>query len=234
MSAWGLIELQKLIEKEHGRQQVLLAASHVRTVDRKLESAAYHYHLATEAFSSVFSESDNSFNIAMITMSKGHIGQSYYDARLAHESNVIALAHVMHSLSDIFSHVISDSLNILNIDEGSLTLKELQRNLPDGSLKDKIVRILSLKSYEYLNAFVNSSKHIMLPDSTYNIDMTGSEKPQHGLSFSEFEYKRRSFPSKYSSIFLDELKSLSVEFVELGREINMHLIYAEKTNKSQK
>lgn len=230
MSAWNLKELHSLIEAIHGEAQAQLASVHINTVARKLWHAGYHYQIATDAFSAVYADSDNDLIIVANTiLSRGEKNRSYRYATLSHESNVIALAHVIHSLSDIFSHVIADSLKITGIEEDNTTLRVLLKNIPAAPLRDRVVRVLGLKNYDYLNAFVNSSKHIMLAASSYKVDMTESGKAPHGLHFSGFSYKGRKFTEKYCSVFLNELKSLSEEYVSLGREINMYLISYNKS-----
>ncbi|WP_161808459.1 hypothetical protein [Methyloglobulus morosus] len=217
-------ELESLIEKSHGTPQLEKAAAHIRSVARKLESAGYHYQMALGAFENVFPvQNDELISVANTILGVGESSRKYRFATLAHESNVIALAHVMHSMTDVFSHVIYDSLNLSGLHEDKLNLSIVSKNLPAGELKDRVVRVLGLQQYNYLNSLVNTSKHIQLVETVYSVDMTGESKIPHGLKFKAFKYKTESHAEKYAQDFLVDMKTLSSEYVLLGSKINVQL-----------
>jgi len=151
------------------------------------------------------------------------------DYKLVAEANLIACAQSMHSVSDILAYVILHSLKIYDIDEGDLSLNLIQNQLEASTLKDEIIKLLGLKEFCYLKDFVNTTKHISIVFSGYNANIEHVSKQEHGLKFNSFSYqapkssKIRNYPEKWHSVFLEELKKLSFQYVKIGQEINRYL-----------
>lgn len=224
MLGWELQELRELIEKIHGGEQLSKAIGHINSVDWKIRSASYHSHAANNAFKLVFEGVDNeSISAVKMVLSTGEEASRFYEAILVYEANVIACAQAMHSVADIISHVILDALAIDGLDEEFLNLNSIQKCIPPSGLKCRVVRLSGLKSFRYLQDFVNTTKHVRLVDSEYMVDLTGEEAYSHGIRFKAFKCKKLDHPEKWGSDFLKELKDLSVEYVKLGQEINVLL-----------
>ncbi len=229
MSVWKLQELRELIEKVHGSEQLSKASSHINSVDWKIRSASYHSYTASDAFTSVFENVEHeSISVVNMILSTGEEASKLHEARLIYEANVIACAQAMHSVTDIISHVILHAIAINGVDEENLCLKSIRKHVPSSGLKDKIVRVSGLKSFRYLQDFVNTTKHIRLVASAYTVDLTGKEEHSHGVRFKAFTCKDRSHPEKWGLDFLEELKQLSIEYVNLWQELNVLL--AQKTS----
>jgi hypothetical protein len=166
MSTWNLQELRTLIKNVHGDEQLSKASSHISSVDWKLRFASYHSYTASNAFVSVFdTEEDEPVSVIKMVLSTGEEATKYHEAKFIYEANVIACAQAMHSVADIVSHVILDALNIDGLDENYLDLKTIQKHVSNVKLKEKIVRVLGLTSFRYLQDFVNTTKHVSLVES---------------------------------------------------------------------
>jgi hypothetical protein len=224
MTVWKLQELRELIESKHGEEQLAKATDHINSVDWKIRSASYHSYVAKKAFDSVFSDIENTAMHAIkMILSTGQEASDFNEAKFIYETNVIACAQAIHSISDIISHVILDSVLIENVDEENLDLKAIQKMIPPSKLKQSVVRILGKKSYLYLRDFVNTTKHVRLVGSGYAVDVSGEDKYPNGVKFRGFICKNRDHAAKWGEDFLLELRQLSVDFVDLGQNINDHL-----------
>lgn len=225
MTVWNLRELRELIEKIHGPEQLQKAISHINSVDWKIRAASYHSYAASNAFSGVFEGVvDSQFSVMKMMFSNGEEASDFREARFIYEANVIACAQAMHSVADIISHVILDSLALKGVDEETLNLKVVHKALSSGDLKQRIAKVMGMTKFRYLHDFVNTSKHVRLVDAEYNVDLTGTAKHAHGVRFKQFECKGRLHGAKWGEEFLLELRQLSIEYVGLGQELNKHLI----------
>ena len=157
-------------------------------------------------------------------LSSGEEAAGFQEARFIYETNLIACAQSMHSVADIISHVIHDSLALEGIDEEIINLKIVNGALQNGPLKERVTRVLGLAHFRYLEDFVNTSKHIRLVDSVYSLDFTGEEEIPYGVRFRSFQRNNRTHKQKWGRDFLEEMKQLSVEYIQLGSAINEHLI----------
>lgn len=125
-----------------------------------------------------------------------------YHAALTCESNIVALAHVMHSMADIFAHLMHDALDLKGLNEDSLTLNDVTKNLPTGDLKNAAVKVLGLRQSRYLNSLVSSVKHVKLIEANYTVDITGVSTTPHGLKLRAFVYKRNRILKNTHNNFL--------------------------------
>ncbi len=227
MSSWNLDELRKLIEEMHGVKQLEKARPHINAVDWKLRAGNYHSYTASNAFSGVIEEEPHPVTLIKMMLSSGEEVKDFHEAQFIYETNIIACAQSMHSVADIISHVIQDSLALEGVDEEKINLKVLKGFLSDSPLKKRITRVLGLAHFRYLQDFVNTSKHIRLVDTEYTLDFTGKEEIPYGVRFREFKRMNRTHRSKWGRKFLDEMKQLSVEYILLGSAINEHLTSAK-------
>jgi hypothetical protein len=228
MPTWKLNELRQLIEEQHSADHLQKANPHIDSVDWKIRAASYHSYAASNAFSAVFKEKEPPPSVVVkMMLTNGKEATDFYEARLIYEANVIACAQAMHSVSDIISHVILDSLAIRDADEENLDLKSIQKLLPESLLKSHVVRILGLDYFRYLQDFVNTSKHVRLVGSQYTVDLTGVEKIPHGVKFRQFECKGRPHKEKWGETFLQEMRQLSIEYVHLGCALNDYMVLAK-------
>jgi len=102
-------------------------------------------------------------------------------------------------------------------------LKSINK-IVNGPLKDGITRFLGLKEFRYLQDFVNTTKHISLVSSSYSVDTTDNGSPGHGVKFKKFKYKNRNHNEKWGHIFLEEQKTISLEYIKIGQLLNNSLI----------
>lgn len=221
MSSWNIKELRELIERKHGSLQLEKLAPHLDSVSWKTVLANYHLYTAKDAFEHFFDNEEEEYVKAVeLLISTGEEASSFKEAKLISEANIIAYAQSMHSIADILSHVIFHTFRINEIKESDISIKEVNKTLPQGQLKSKVTRLLGLKEFCYLDAFVNITKHVSLVFSNYHVDLREKSEKEHGVRFNAFSYKNRQFNEKWSDKFLKELSILSYQYVDIGNEIN--------------
>lgn len=227
MSSWNLKELRDLIEEKYGKKQLEKARPHIDSVDWKIGIVSYHSYVSEAAFKGLFNnEESETIQAVKLILSSGEEASKFNEARVIAEANLIACAQSMHSVLDIFAHVIFHALKIEEMEEDEITITAINKKLPEGALKTKITRLLGLRGFNYLKDFVNTTKHISLIFSSYNVNLEDLSEQEHGLKLNSFSYqvpnstKTRKHPEKWSNKFLNELKFISLEYVNIGQEIN--------------
>ena len=221
MASWNLEELRSLVKEMHGVNQLKLLQPHINSLDWKIRIAAYHSYTFAETFSPFFeNEKSGAVKAVKLILSSGEEASKFREAKLIAEANIIACAQSTHSVSDILSYVIIHSLKLSGIDEKRISISEVNKILSNGALKKQIERLLGLKEYRYLQDFVNTTKHISLVFSEYSVDLQSNDDDAHGIKFKSFSYKDRRHPEKWAEEFVQELRKISIEFVQIGRAIN--------------
>lgn len=221
-TSWNLQELRELILSRGGNERLSHAQVHIHSVDWKIQLASFHSYQASQAFVGIFAgDGKDTVQAVRMLLSSGDEAQGFSSARLAYEAHILACAQTMHSVADVFAHLISDALGLGYSDDDHLSLSEVKKRLPTGLLRDQVIRFLGLKQFAYLQDFVNRTKHVSLVSSKYNAHLVAPQR--HGLLFSAFSRSGRTHKEKWGEDFLLELKQLSLEYVQLGRALNAAL-----------
>lgn len=224
MTSWNLEELRTLVKDKYGDDQRRVLNPHMESVDWKLRIAAYHSYAFSETFAPFFSGAGSpEIKAVNLILSTGEEASRFRDAKLIAESNIIACAQSTHSVSDILSHVIVHALKIDSIDVNRASIGEVKKWLPNGVLREKITELLNSQEYIYLKDFVNTTKHISLVFSSYDVDLKPNSDKSHGIKFKAFEYRNRRHEGKWAEDFVKELRKLSMEYVRIGKALNCAL-----------
>lgn len=215
---WDVLRLRELIEHVHGREHMERARPHIDAVHWKIELARFHSHGARGAFAETFEE-DSSPSEAMRRMfSDGK--PDLMTAKIAYEAHAIAYAHAIHSVGDVIAWVIVLALGVYLPPSVDVTLGTIRGLVPRGPLKDAIAQVRGLKEFNYLNDFINQTKHVSLVFSSYSVDLTGEDTQSHGVRFNSFTYKGTEHPTKWGDEFLLDLVKVAEGYVEVGRRLN--------------
>ena len=165
---------------------------------------------------SIGSEKANKFIIAIISS----------------EAHLIAFAQSLHSIADIRAQVIYVGLNLdINLTKPIPADKRNLQNVNEGMRKKKfaldVVKAVDtfeqLPEFQYLQAYVNTTKHYSLVDVTHQISLK-SKTPKYGIQILPFEYKRRSSIEKWANDFVDQdFKAIGQSIICVGNELNKFL-----------
>ncbi len=219
---WSLDELRKLITEIHGSNQRELTNIHINSVATKLNQANYHAWLARDCLEKVFLNDQSPSFVMGLILGANEKSSDFQEARFISEANIIACAHTMHSIADVLAHLINDALALGFDDDELLDLKTANKKLPPNSnLRRQVECLLGMHQFDYLRAFVNTSKHVSLIDSGYHVNLENGVK--HGILFRKFTYKQREYKAKWSEEFIDDMSAIAKTYQCIGIAINDHL-----------
>ncbi|MEJ2010358.1 MAG: hypothetical protein P8Z30_19760 [Acidobacteriota bacterium] len=233
---WNRKELYDLVVKRHGQPQAdLLMPSLISTV-WKLSIAQYHAHEAQTIIGKLSSHSSKDEYVEIVKLifeqdAGSDRGREVTLAKFQAEAKIIACAQAVHSIADIFSQIIYLGLNldkhlkkpILENNRYLMAVNQQLTNLPlFNKLQLKLNDFLTSKQFQYLSAYVNTTKHRSLIPSTYSISFAENIEPIHGLKISEFLYKGVLHKAKWSKeFFKDDINFFTTSFAGIGNEMNL-------------
>lgn len=226
---WDLKELRFLVKENFGERQLKLANIHINSVHWKIIIAIYHLHESKNAFNQLFNNSEDKVMDAIKACftPDSNEGVELKEVELKAEANLIACAQNVHAIADILGYVIYHSLKMP--DMAFISLKDIQKQLIESELKKEIIKLLGLKEFSYLEAFVNTTKHFCVIFSQHQWNDSELNTLEHGMKFSSFPYqppkkqRKRMYPEKWHHQFLTELNCISDQYVKIGQCINEYL-----------
>lgn len=232
---WDRRKLFDLVRQRHGHSQAELLKPALISSVWKLFIAQYH---ADESKAILQRPIEHSTKEEYVEAAKllfeqaagTDKGREFALARFQAEANMIACAQSLHSLADIFSQVVYLSLNLdknLNkpVPENKKYLFAVNKALSGlprfSTLHRKINKLLKSNQFDYLGAYVNTTKHRSLIPADYSISFEKITEPMHGLKISGFEYKGNKYSSRWAKELLeDDLHFIRDCFANIGNEIN--------------
>ena len=235
---WNLEELRELASSCLGKSIVSNLNPSLNSIVLKIAFAKYHADETQSIIDELISEAkkDEPTKIAKLILEQAtdsEAGKKFRLAQFRAEANIIAFAQTLHSTADVLSQIIFISLNLSNNQNfkikqdrlylGNLT-NELIRIGEYSTLTSSLEKLLNSNEFEYLSAFVNTTKHICLINSRYSLSFVEESDPCHGMRIADFAYKGKRFEKKWSEIFLGEdFKFLNTSIVESGIILNQFL-----------
>ena len=232
---WHLNELRELVKRRHGDSVATALNPSLNAVALKIAFAKYHADETLANINELLSGTSQDEPTELVKLifeqaTDSDRGKKFRKAQFKAEANIIAFAQSLHSVADIFSQIIFFSLNLQNFSGlklpknrlylGSM-VKELERIGQCNSLTSSLNKLLDSDEFDYLNAFVNTTKHISLINSRYTLSFVEEAELCHGMRISEFKYKTKHYVKKWSDKFLgDDFKFLNTAIVESGVILN--------------
>lgn len=139
-------------------------------------------------------------------------GKQFGIAVFKAEANMIAYAQSIHSLADIYSQIIYVSLNldkklekpIPQMHRSIIKINKAISNIPEFTkLHSELNCFLTSNQFEYLNAYVNTTKHRSLIPVKYSVFFEKKIEPTHCFEIERFNYNGSTYKSKYSKEFIE-------------------------------
>lgn len=221
-AVWKLKELEQWIEANNPGD--VRTAALPRSLSRSAFIIKYHANLARDAFDQFKEEGDDHYKMFVSMMSfKPEFGM----AALAHEANIIALVHTVRNYADIFAQLVNSLVLNEPILEKDCTFGKVAKDMPESALKQGMLDLNSSYWFRYLAAFSNISKHRRLIQSKPSVNF---EDNVSGLKVEAFSYKlsykepETDFPQCWGHNLRNEAYNVYCRIIELGQELNDHLI----------
>jgi hypothetical protein len=235
---WNRKELYDLVVNRHGQAQADSLMPSLISTAWKLSISQYHADEAQNIIAKLSSHSSKEEYVEIVKLileqaAGSDRGREVVLAKFQAEANMIACAQAVHSIADIFSQIVYLSLNLDKnlkkpIQENKRYLFTVNQGLINiplfNKLHLKLNDFLTSKQFQYLNAYVNTTKHQSLIPSTISISFEENIKPIHGLKISEFLYKGVQNNAKWSKEFFeDDINFFATSFASIGNEINLNV-----------
>lgn len=235
---WNRKELFDQVSQRHGEAQADLVKPALISSGWKLFIAQYHADESQAIIGKLISHSSKDEYVEIVKLifeqaAGTDKGREFALAQFQAEANMIACAQSLHSLADIFSQIIYFSLNLDKnlknpIPQEKRYLFNINKaiaNIPQFiKLHLELNHLLKSEQFEYLNAYVNTTKHQSLIPSTYSVSFVENIEPTHGLKIAEFEYNGNPYKAKWSKEFFEtDFNYFEKSFVNIGNEINLNV-----------
>lgn len=224
---WNIKELKDKVLKTHGKPSYLALSPSLNSLIERQEFTRYHYHEAKDVLEKHMSEVSTEKEIFQLAFSDPCLRTDQFEIdRLRARAHITGCIQSLHSVSDIFSHVIYHSLNLTDAKrECDITLHKvkiwLSKKNHYNEIKNSLDKLTDHQDYKYLTAISNYSKHrsIISINFQFNLKKTGKEMKE--LIFPPFTYDGKSYPSTPAYEFLtSEFDRESKLIIEAGIKLN--------------
>lgn len=236
--SWDVKALKRDVGLAHGLRQVEKLKPCLNSITDRLGYAEYHFSEFHRLLGIYQEGTRTEPEVIADLFRRGEDGPSEFQlSRSQAGAHVVAFLQSIHSLSDIFSHVIYYALAMNKIDSLRLaprriSLRSVTRRLETerryGTLSTTTEALIDNTDYQYLEAIVNHSKHRSVVRTGYTVKLIrGVEERWHGLEFKEFEYDGTAYPRRWVDEYLKGEYDRQVPLiVQMGNKLN-RLVEAE-------
>lgn len=246
MEIWELIKLKNLVQEKQGKIYAEKLHEPLKSFHKRKLMFCYHadeeQRLIREVVASRARPNDpldEFYAMTKAILDAASPSEKGDDVRIylfKAEAHLIAAAQALHSLCDILAFVVywtfkldtypnSPKENKVNLYSINNTLKNYKMiHPPTQRLIDEVT---NSEEYEYLTAFVNSSKHKSLIPSLLSV--TFGEKPTYGMRIKDFSWldskgNKKDFDRKWSNDFLHkDCQGLRTKLLKIGISLNICL-----------
>jgi hypothetical protein len=235
----SFVENQKWIIKEFRElARLQFPAIDMTEIDSTLSSILWKVNICKfhiEEYQRIMNQSVNS-NIHPYVYAVGKIlessagteaGKEFWATRFISEAHIIAYAHSLHSLADIYAHLLVFSIDLKSKFKNprrinfSSVCKEIKNENHSSIIVDKMENLQFSEEFKYLNAFINITKHRSLVPVNYSLNFI---EERYGLKFNDFKYDGDEFQPKWAEEFTGvEFEKLLNMFQKIGIELNEYL-----------
>lgn len=161
----------------------------------------------------------------------------FREAQFICEAHVIAAAQALHSVADILANAVYAGLDLASNPKTALpaerrnlytVLGVLRKSAQSPPVAEPMSRFETSRTFQYLRAYVNTTKHISLIDRSFWVSL-GEEDPEgYGMAIRPFRYESRGIVEEWPPKSIDEFLRESQTFVwqtavDVGRGIETKL-----------
>jgi len=224
---WNIKELKSKVLKTHGKPSYITLSPSLNSLIERQDFTRYHYHEAKNILEKYMNEINTAEEIFQLVFSDpGSETEKFETDRLRARAHITGCIQSLHSVSDIFSHVIYYSLNLKHAkNERDITLynvkKWLDQEKNHHELKNSLEKLTDHQNYKYLTAISNYSKHRSIISINFQLNLKKSGKEMKELVFPPFTYNGKRYPSMPAYEFLtSEFDRESKLIIEAGFKLN--------------
>lgn len=236
---WNIKEFESLVQGCYGEELLKKLESPLSSVLWKFMLADYHADESRRLYRSYISEESEEGSIKELVYVIGQVlkaesgseeANKFKEARMLSEAHIIAYAQSLHSTADILAQVIYIGINLESnltkpIPEDNISLKNINDCMRKKEFALNVVKsidaLIKSPEFQYLQAYVNKTKHQSLVDLTHYVSLN---TPKYGILMLPFEYKGHSFPEKWADDFvIQDFQTIKKSVFCIGHELNKFL-----------
>jgi|CXWL01.1.fsa_nt_gi hypothetical protein len=188
-TSWNLEGLRQHIAGMHPSNGEALLA--LESLARAVKLFRFHIH-ETRSLLGTHLDAGEPHSVRSIDFVLGPSTVEAQKAVLAAEANLIAGLHHARGMWDIFGFLVNILCLSPPLPSRSCYIHTVQQGLPSSDLKIQLGSALDSSWYKYVSAFINTSKHRLLIESTRRADF---EENRVGMRVTAFNYGSSSFPA---------------------------------------
>lgn len=211
--SWDLKEFYRLCEGK------FYVKDYIDSLDKKIVKAKIMGNISIEKWNRYFDTNRVDFET-----------NEFYELEFDVEMYMESALQFVHSTGDVLGQILNVTVLEYPLAEHSVSISKVKDRLSTQQNAEKIAiavdDLLQSKSYQYINAFVNTIKHRSLIGSFTHAEFGKATKNKIGLRFENFKYRGNNYLSEYAddilNIYFVELQTL---IENVGIQINKFLKY---------
>lgn len=194
----------------------------LESVARYVNIFRFHLFNARDAMKDVVHEDDplGARNLQYI-FGDAENQDEFERAKIASEAHIIACIHSVRSIWDVFAFLVNAVALNSAICERECDLRKVWKRMPESQLRIQIGKLLESEWFEYVTAFINTSKHRYLVPHLFHVSF---ESGQSEVRIGSFIYNDKTFPEHTARHVLEGLVAAKNRIIECGQALNSEVV----------
>jgi hypothetical protein len=190
----------------------------LESVARYVNIFRFHLWEARDAMKDVVEE-DNPHGIRNLLYIFGDAENQheFERAKIASEAHILASIHSARSIWDVFAFLVNSVALDSAISERECDLRKVWKRLPESTLRIQIGELLESEWFEYITAFINTSKHRYLVPHAFHVSF---ENGRSEIRIGGFTYNGKTFPEHSARHVIAGLLVVQNQIVECGQALD--------------
>tara|TARA_R110000744_G_scaffold31996_1_gene74980 strand:+ start:770 stop:1423 length:654 start_codon:yes stop_codon:yes gene_type:complete len=217
MVTWNFKSLKSRIQEQVSDTEYKRLDQYMNAFDWKGKAVGFHLNEAHVCFEKFRDCSLDNYITLMNKLVNNVPFPEFHSAKAHREVSVVSAAMMVHSLPETLAQILVICLQLPAEDIHKISVYSVRKSMKQSKIKEKFINLIDSDEYRYINAFVNTSKHISLVKPMYSFAFDGTTV--HSIAFDEFSFKGTNFKSIRDEVLIDYIQKLRTACVEIGAEI---------------
>ena len=215
---WNVDEYRRLVIAKYGQEAMGEIEENISTLEWNLEKVLLHKSVIEKIWV---------FKKPVVSVKDQEFGEAFYLSMAEGES----IIHSLHSIADVFSHVINILLETDKLPSHEVSFNNVLQKLRSNGVASDVVSnmdgLINCNEFKYVKAFCNTVKHYNLIDGSFHthIDSRDAKAFVSGMRFKRFEYRGVIFHEVFlKDIYDGYAKVVKENVVSIGYSLNAYLV----------
>lgn len=194
----------------------------LESVERYVNIFRFHLFEARDAMKDVVHEDDpHGIKNVQYIFGDAENQAEFERAKIASEAHILACIHAVRSVWDVFAFLVNAVGLNSAICENECDLRKVWVRMPESPLKVQIGELLESEWFEYVTAFINTSKHRYLVPHGFYVSFEGGHSE---IRIGGFTYNGKAFPEFTARHVLEGLLVVKNQIIECGQSLNSEVV----------